>query len=94
MVDGKLAALTSENENIDELIVQLQRRKEIVEGRFELLVAERDLLDERIWQGQQQLVGVVRLGPRPPVVRGRYQAPRELTREPWDFEELEAALAC
>lgn len=82
----------SENENIDQLLVQLQRRKEIVEGRFELLVAERDLLDERIWRGQQE--PVVQLGPRPPVVRGRSIGPRELTREPWDIEELEAALAC
>jgi len=92
LVDNELSVLTEENENIEQLLTHLQRRRELVEGRWELLVAERDLLDERIWRGQQE-VGVVWLRPRPPVVKGRSMGPKELAREPWDFEEIEAVLA-
>lgn len=93
VVDDELSVLRDECDNIERLVEQLSRRREIVEGRYELLVAERDLLDERIWSGRQQEAddSVVLL--RPPVVRGRASGPRELAREPWDFDELEAALA-
>ena len=92
LVDDELSALREECENIQRLVEQLARRREIAEGRHELLVAERDLLDERIWHGQQT-ESVVSLRPRPPRVQGRSSTPRELAREPWDLEELEAALA-
>lgn len=89
MVDDELSSLTNEQQNIEQLIQQLQRRREILDGRWELLIAERDLLDERIWQGQAPLS----LAPRPPVVpRGRPRhGPRDLAPEPWDFDGLELA---
>ena len=90
VVDDELSVIREECDNIERLVEQLERRREIVEGRHELLVAERDLLDERIWQGRRS-DAVVPL--RPPVVRGRACGPRDLAREPWDLEGLEAAVA-
>lgn len=89
LVDEELAALTDEHQNIEALLRQLQRRREILDGRWELLIAERDLLDERIWHGQTPRS----LGPRPPVVpTGRpTRSPRDLAPEPWDFDGLELA---
>ena len=49
LVDDELSEIGDEHENIERLIVQLQRRKELLDGRWELLIAERDVLDERIW---------------------------------------------
>ncbi|MEX1365207.1 MAG: hypothetical protein AB1Z98_18920 [Nannocystaceae bacterium] len=92
LVDDELSRLREECDNIERLVEQLERRRELVEGRYELLVAERDLLDERIWHGRRD-DAVVPLMPRPPVVRDRAIPPRELAREPWDLEVLEAALA-
>lgn len=85
VLDDELSIVREECENIERLVAQLERRREIVEGRYELLVAERDLLDERIWEGQRS-ESVVPL--RPPVVRGRACGPRDLAREPWDLEGL------
>ncbi|WP_266222058.1 hypothetical protein [Paraliomyxa miuraensis] len=89
VVDDELSSLTQEQENIEQLMRQLLRRRELLEGRWELLIAERDLLDERIWQGQAPQS----VGPRPPVIpRGRSsQGPRDLAPEPWDFEGIELA---
>ncbi len=90
VVDDELTCLGDEHQNIDRLLMQLVRRKEILDGRFELLVAERDLLDEKIWWGRRSTGS-----PRPPVVAARAipRAPRDLARESWDFDELNAALA-
>ncbi|MCH9685116.1 MAG: hypothetical protein K0V04_27005 [Deltaproteobacteria bacterium] len=93
VVDGELASLADEHRNIDNLTRQLQRRREILDGRFELLVAERDLLDERLWRDRDGGLGC---GPQPPVVGQRMTppAPRDLAPEAWDFDALDAALAC
>lgn len=90
LVDDELSSLSDEHENIQQLLQQLQRRREILDGRFELLVAERDLLDERLWRHQEPRS----LVPQPPLVpRGQpSQRPRDLAPEPWDFAGLE--LAC
>jgi hypothetical protein len=91
VLDGELASLTDEHENIERLIEHLQRRRELLDGRFELLVAERDLLDERLWRHHEPSP----LQPRPPVVEGGGPSPkpRDLAPEPWDFEALELAMA-
>ncbi len=88
LVDDELSSLTDEHENIERLIQQLQRRREILDGRWELLIAERDLLDERLWSHR----GPTSLVLQPPVVRGVPKPrPRDLAPEPWDFAGLELA---
>jgi hypothetical protein len=89
VVDDELASLADEHQNIEQLVQQLQRRREILDGRFELLVAERDLLDERIWRQQEPS----ETGLRAPVVpRGQPPGrPRDLAPEPWDIPGLELA---
>lgn len=90
LVDEEISALSDEYENIEQLLAQLQRRKELLDGRWELLMAERDVLDERIWSHDPR----AHLVPRPPLVQGRPSScPRDLAPEPWDFGELEGMLA-
>lgn len=90
LVDEEISVLSDEYENIEQLIAQLQRRKELLDGRWELLIAERDVLDERIWFHEPR----ARRIPRPPVVRSRpASGPRDLASEPWDFIELEGLVA-
>jgi len=88
VVDEELALLADEHANIEALQRQLQRRKEILDGRWKPLMAERDLLDQRIWDGQTPPSG-----PKPPVVPtgAAARGPRDLASEPWDFEGLELA---
>lgn len=89
-VDEEISAISDEHENIERLIAQLQRRKELLDGRWDLLMAERDVLDERIWALDPR----ADLAPRPPLVQGRaFGRPRDLAPEPWDFVELEGMLA-
>ncbi|MCA9711220.1 MAG: hypothetical protein KDK70_35610 [Myxococcales bacterium] len=81
LLDEEIAALSDEHENIEKLITQLQRRKELLDGRWELLMAERDVLDERIWAHEPRMQQV----PRPPQVSASPTRPRDLAPEPWDF---------
>ena len=68
---------------------QLRRRKEPLDGRWELLMAERDVLDERIWALDPR----TRPALRPPQVEAVSAAgPRDLAPESWDFA-LDGAVA-
>jgi hypothetical protein len=88
LLDEEIATLSDEHENIESLIRQLERRKELLDGRWELLMAERDVLDERIWAHDPR----ARMVPRPPAVRDVPAMPRDLASESWDFA-LEGAVA-
>ena len=87
-IDDELAELAVEQVGIESLLEQLEARRRTNEARWARLLADRDRLDESLWQ--QRLKEHRVAAPRPPVVRGRpHRALRcaDLAREPWDFDE-------
>lgn len=48
-IDEDLGALTQEQEQLETLVVEIERRRQRLDNQWKRLIAERDRVDEQLW---------------------------------------------